>query len=686
MFKILFVIGITVFISTAYGLFVRESFQLHKDKYSAPLGFAALLLSLQFLYYPAQLFNWPSIYIHIVSSIIYLIIFIYGLTKLKQIFFEYWNLKTLWVIAYTSAFIFVFYFMSIAIARADGQMYLNYIAQNVDIEHLNMFNLWTGKTGAEFVSVYFFQGYYHFASFWVKFVNVFAALGIGSYIDSILISVWGLGILLALISSLMIVNFVSYFKYKSVWIERILLFIALFYTNFYYWKVAFAFYGNSWRSIFMAMLAYYLYRLVKEGNKNDRYSAAIVFGASIAASSSSLFIGFSMLYGLAYYWFRNKHQHTLEDLSIIAFPMVVYVLGLQFKDHFSMFLILLPITLIYYVGRFSKPGKKLLLTINNFFSNYHLWIFIIIIPILAIIYSFYSLYVDIYYPWNLTHYFNNHADYDMVKDYLFLYSNPIEKVLNLFRWGSITLLFFKFRKIKENNYQLSHFLMLALLFLNPLTTSFVSKAFASNVYYRLYESLFNAFTEILLFGVLLNYFWEKKIYRYLIVSGFVFAGFNMHYSSFILKENSSDYGFYIKQGEEVLPLYKIKGTEYDVIKALQNELKNVNLNGSHQITVVSHADTLRTYIPQVYVLFTPREYYTPGDRVDENFYQIARLWYNWEEKPSLDYSNTCTYIKEFDVDYVISERYVNYEFDGALNDCTNVIYENEEFNVRKVIK
>lgn len=686
MFKVLIVIGVTVFISTAYGYFIREFFQLKKEQFSAPLGFAAVLLSLQFLYYPAQLLNLPSLYIHTTSALVYSILSIYGLMKIKEIFKEYWKLKTLWIFAYVILFVFVFYHMSLAIARADGQMYLNYIAQNVDIDKLNMFNLWTGKTGAEFVSVYFFQGYYHFASFWVKFVNLFAYFGIGSQIDSIVISIWGLGILLALMSSMMIVNFVEYFKYKSSWIKNTLLIFALFYTNFFYWKVAFAFYGNSWRSLFMAMLMFYLYRLIREGNEKDKFSAAIVFGASIAASSSSLFIGFSMLYGLAYYWFKNNHKTTLEDLATIAFPMVLYVLGLQYKDHFTMFIMLTPITLLFYFGRFSFLGKKILLSINEFFSKYNFWVFIVIIPLAAIIYSFYSLYVDIYYPWNLTHYFNNHANYDMVKDYLFLYSSPLEIVLNIFRWFSILLLLFKFRNSKENRFVLAHFLMLSLLFLNPLTTSFVSKAFASNVYYRLYESLFNAFSEILLFGLLLNFVWDKKNLRYFVILGLIVNVLNMHYSSFILKENSSDYGFYIEQGQEVLPLYKIKSTEYEAIKALQTELDNITVSADHQITVVSHAETLRTYLPQVYVLFTAREYYTAGDRVNEEFYQIARLWYSWEEKPSIDYSNTCKYIDEFEVDYVISERYVNYQFDGALNECTEVIYENEEFNLRKVIK
>lgn len=686
MIKILFVIGLTLWISTAYGIIIREFFNLRNEHFNAPIGFAALLFTLQVLYYPAQLFNWPSYIIHGISTVVYGILLIASLWKIPNILKQYVTFKSLWIVAYVMLFAFMFYHMSIAIARADGQMYLNYIAQNMDIDQLNKFNLWTGLTGSEFVSVYFFQGYYHFASFLNVFVNSFSKLlGIGSSIDSIVVSTWGMGLLLATLSSLMILNFVDYFNYKNPWIKAILIIFSLFYTNFYYWKVAFSFYGNSYRSLFMAMMMFYIYRLIKEQNLNDRYTVAIVFGASLAASSSTLFIGFSFLLGLAYHWFRTNRETSLEDLSVMAFPMVLYVLALQYKDHFTVFLILFPITLMYYGFRFTKPVKTILHFLNQFFIRYSFRIFIILIPIGAMVFSFIDMKMDIYYPWHLFHYFDNHANYDMVKDYLFLYSSSLENLLNILRWLAILVLIVKHRTSKENRYVADHFLVLAVLFLNPLATSFVSKAFASNVYYRLFESLFNAFSEILLFGLLLNTLWNQKVVRWVLSFILLWSVFDAHYSSYIVEENTSPYGFYIKQGHDVLPLYKIKGSELDVIRSLQTELADHPIS-DHQVTVISHADGLRTFLPKVYQVFTPREYYTPGDRVNEEFYQLARLWYSWEEMPNLDYSKSCSYLQEFKIDYVISERYINYKFDGALNDCTQVIYQNAEFNLRKVIQ
>lgn len=65
-------------------------------------------------------------------------------------------------------------------------MYLNYIAQNIDNQHLNLFNLYSGKVGAEWDALYLFQGYYHFGTFLCHIINVPSVLlGIGGKIDNI---------------------------------------------------------------------------------------------------------------------------------------------------------------------------------------------------------------------------------------------------------------------------------------------------------------------------------------------------------------------------------------------------------------------------------------------------------------------------------------------------------------------
>jgi len=683
--KVFFVVLLTILVSTSYGIFLTRILKVKENGYTAPIGFAGLLFTLQIFYYPIQLFNLSSFYIHLFSFIVYGVLTVYSLLQIKEIFKQYFNLNTLVVLATFSFFLYVFYNVSISIPRADGQMYLNYISQNIDIEQLNMFNLWTGLVGEEFVTIYLFQGYYHFAGFLTKFVNVFSTVfGIGSKIDTIVVSLWGLGSIYSIISSLFIINVINYFKYKNTFIPKILLFFTLFYTNFYYWKIAFSFYGNTWRSLFMAMMMFYLFRLIKEEERNYLYLSSIIFGASIAASSSSLFIGFSILFGGAYHFFKTNNPTSFQDASYIGFPMVIYVLAIIYKDYSSLFLVLLAITVFYYSLHRTDKFKAVLLKFNSFISKYATILFLIIIPLIAILYSIVDMSLYPEYPWNLFHYFNDHAAYDMVKNYLFLHSGWVDNILNLLRWSGVLFLVLKYKNTKGYNYILSHFIILAVFFLNPFTTSFISRMFASNVYYRAFESLFNVFTETLLFGLLLNELWNKKYLRLLVSFVLIICVLFSHYGSLFVEDPTNLYGYYIKDGKNVLPLYKIKNSELDVIRAF--ELESINFSDSKdQITVVSHVDGLRTFMPNIYQVFTARQYWSAWDRIDQDFYQVARMWYGWEERTkNIDYTKSCSYLKKYEIDYVLNEIWENDDFDKAINSCTEVLYENYEYKLRKV--
>ena len=686
MFKLLLFIGLSLFVSTGFGILIQNALKISNERYSTPIGFAALLFGLQLMYYPVQIFNLSSYWIHLTSLLVYCVLFIYSLFSIVKILKQVFQIDTIWIAIYFVLFLFVFYNMSISIPRADGQMYLNYISQNVDIEQLNMFNLWTGQTGNEFVSIYLFQGYYHFAAFVVKFIGFLALdLGIGSKVDTIVIILWVFTSLYAVISAMFIINTIRSFKYKHRLIPLILLIFTLLFTNFYYWKVAFAFYGNTWRSLFMAMFLYFIYKLVTTQNKSYIIAGAILFGASIASSSSSLFIGFAILFASFYAMLKNGNITAFQDASYLGFPMVLYVLVLMYNDHIRIFLVLLPIGLFYYgFHRFSR-FKRLLELFNSFLIKHTDLIFIWILPSIAVVYSLIDMQVDSMYPWNFYHYFNNHAAYDMVKNYLFLHSDWVDNGLNVLRWLSIALIYAHTNKQVSEKYFLRYFLFLMIFFLNPFTTSFISKMFSSNVYYRAFESMFNVFSETFLFAFLLNFLWNRKLLVTLTASFLIFTVVYSHVDSFAMANPSGLYGYYINEGKTIHPMYKIKAKELDIIKVF--ETKIADWNEDKQITVVSHVDGLRTFTPQVYQVFTARQFWSAWDRIDQDFYQVARLWYGWEERPqNLDYSRSCSYLVRYEIDFVINEVWENHEFDSAIDSCTEILYDNYDFKLRKVIR
>jgi len=674
---------VVLWCSAAYGQFIKEKFSLQNLNYTIPLGFAGLLLTLQLFYYPVQYFNLNSRLLMFITIVILLVLFIYSLFIIKKIIKQHFRIQIIWVIASFALFIFIFYQISIFMMYSDTQMYLNYIAQNVNNDRVNDFLLWNGLKGVEFIAIYLFQGYFHFIAALIQILNAGKALFGLSPVDNIVISTWSMGIIYSIISSLTILEFINYFKYKSRYIKIILTLFALFYTNFMYWKISYSFYGNTWRSLFMATLMFILYKWINENRSEYKYIGAIVFGASIAASSSSLFIGFAIILGFTYYLFKTKASNIIADVSIVASPMVIYVLAILFKDHTNVAIVLSFITLIYYSHFFIKQIEKYVLMLEGFIKNHANLIFIIILPLFAIVFSFIYKYLNPNYPYDFFHYFQNHSDYDMVKDYLFIHSDIFDIFLNILRWSAILLLTIKHRKQNSINYLLSHFLLIGLFFLNPLTTVFISNAFASNVYYRAFESIFNAFSEVLLFGYLLNYLWSKKIVFWTISLLLTVTVFYQHYASYVLNDPSSNYGFAIAEGKTVMPIYKISYNEYDVIQkfiGFNNDKPIVN----KQLTVVSHANGLRTFVPDAYQLFTARQYWQTWDRVNQEFYEIAWRRFPWDEVKPLDYTKSCAYLKEFKVDYIIIETIYNSQFDLASDSCSTTLYTNGEFKIKQI--
>lgn len=669
--------------STAYGQFIKEKFELSNLNYTAPLGFAGLLLTLQVFYYPIQYFNLNSRFLMWITLVILLLIVLMSMLRISQIIKQYMRLQALWVIIAFALFIFLFYQSSIFMMYADTQMYLNYIAQNVNTSRVNDFLLWTGLQGVEFDAIYLFQGYFHFISSIIQILNMGKAMFGLAPVDNIVISTWGLGLVYSVVSSLTILEFINYFKYKSQWIKSLLTIFSLFYTNLLYWKLSYSFYGNTWRSLFMATLMFILFKWIQEERDEYKYIGAIIFGASLAASSSSLFIGFATILGFTYYRFKTKAGNIIADISILSLPMVVYVLAILAKDHLNIAIILLVISLLYFSRFIFQVVNKVLLSIEGFVKQHTNLIFIIFLPLVAIIYSFVYKYFNPSYPYDFFHYFQNHAGYDMVKDYLFIHSDIFDIFLNILRWSAVALLIYKYRVHKSSNYILSHFLLTALFFLNPLTTVFISKTFASNVYYRAFESIFNAFSEVLLFSYLFNYLWNKKFIFWFISLLLMLTVSYQHYASYILNDRTAIYGLAMAEGKTVMPIYKISYNEYDIIQnfiALNNDKPIKN----KQLTVVSHANGLRTFVPDAYQLFTARQYWYNWDRVNQEFYELAWRKFPWDEVKILDYPKSCDYLSEFSVDYIIVETIYNKEFDKATDSCTFTYYSNGEYKIKKV--
>lgn len=671
--NIIILVLMLLVLSTGVGLFVARLFKYEGKGFKAPLGFAVILAILQALYYPVQILNGPFKFIAMASLIVLFLSLIVSIIEYKGIIKDLWRKETLWVVLSLIAFLAVFYHCFLDLEFADGPMYLNYIAQNIINPSINKFHLYTGLVGQEWDGLYLYQGYYHFTSFLCWFINFpYYILHQSVYIPNIKVTVWAMGLLYSILSSMLIVNIIKSFTIEKKF-EKIILFFTLFYSNFYYWRVAFAYYGNTYRTFFVTFLMFLIVEWLHLSVKNSKKLIPFIVMAGFACSSTFLLVSFVALYSLAVYLFTIKEENAFHSCAIFVAPMVLYVAVMISRQSLVLGVAVGIIALLYYI--FHQRLSTFINVIENFLFKHSKIIFYYVIPVIAIIVSFLINTFDKDCYLNYSYYFQDHQRYDMVKDYTFRYSNYIDNILNVIRWiGVIVIL-----KCK-NSYYKTVFIMMLILFMNPLTTTTIAYTIASNVFYRSVEVMFNPLTETLLLVTVYNLFkhnWQRYSLYFLLVV-IVLIG---HSTSYVGSKEGL-YSYHVAGGKMVDPILKIERGEKEVIDILMEEQKQFD----RQMVVISQANGLRTFIPTAYQLFTARDHWYAHTRLNEEFYQIARKHYPWQEPVETHYESTCKYVQEYNVDYMIIKYWENPEFDQSSDACTETMFTGAKYKLKKVVR
>lgn len=664
---------------TGLGLWLLDVLKKTEQGFAAPVGAAVLLAMLQLLYYPIQILHGSFYAIAGVSIAVLLFALFCTLKRFKRVVHNLLRPQTLMVLIGFLAFLFVFYNSSLELEYSDSPMYLNYISQNIEAEHINLFNLYTGKTGAEWDGLYLYQGYYHFGSFLCWFINLQPFV----QIDTIVTSAWGLGSLCSLISLMFYCNMIDSFKIGSKPLKYTLYIFTFFFTNLYYWRVVFSFYGNTWRTLFITMMMFYIYQWLKTDRKSSiRYIIPILGFAGIACSSSFLFISFIVLFSLAAYLFYIKQENTLKDMSIFVIPLVIYACVYVARSSLAAGIIAVIVFTVYYAVLLYQRTIHLLSPIEAFFFRYARLIFFILIPLAAALLSLYVNLFDKSFLYGYSYYFNDHQKYDMVKDYLFIHSEWYDNIINVIRWAGVILILCK-AKAKEERYIKVTMILMLILFMNPLCTTAIAYTIASNVFYRSVEVLFNPFTETMIIVYLYRYFSKKKVLQGGLMACLLVSTAGGNIESW-QGDKGGLYGNYITEGEDENHIYKVDEDELEAIRFLQNELEG--WQEDRQPVVISQAEGTRVFLPQVYQLITARDTYYQYTRIDEELYQIARRHHDWEEKTDIDYSNTCSLLDTYDVDYLVIRYFENPEFDQATDACSVTLLTGARIKVKKVQK
>lgn len=677
MIKIFLAISLLIVVFFGYGKTMMKLLKLEKEIFAVPIGFVTFFSVLQLFYYPVQFFNLSFNLIIVITTVLLILGIILAFLHLKEV-----KVSKYWLFVVLSIFVYlgVFYFCFIDIEFSDSPMYLNYIAQNINNSTLNKFDLYSGLVGQEWDGLYLYQGYYHFASYLCWMINIpYYLLGSSGYVENIAISTWGLGLLYNVLSSMIIINIIAYLKFDNKYLKFVVLLFTLLFSNFYYWRVVLAFYGNTYRTILITMLMFYSYRFVNNENEKFKYLMMLIVGAGIACSSSFLFISFSVLICLCAYLFSNKRPNAFKDIAIIVLPIAIYASVMFYKSNKLIGMILVIIFLIYYLFKNTYIVNNICQIIEKFLFKYAKIIFFVFLPLLLIAYSFYLNVTDDDLLIDYAYALQDHQQYDMVKDYTFRYSGIIDNCLNVIRWLGVAMVIYK-AHTNGDRYIKYTFVLMLLLFLNPLCASGLAQTIASNVFYRNVEVLFNPFTESLILLCIIDNINNK--YITMGISAVLLLSTILGHALSFVDSDEGLYTFYVNGGKEVDHIYKIEHGEYEVIKRLQEELANDPIDG--QPVVISQANGMRTFIPNAYQPITTRDFYYPYNRIDWNFYEIVRKHYPWQEHVDTPYENTCMYLERYDVDYLIIKYWDNSEFDQASDACSVTIFESAEFKLKKV--
>ena len=683
MTRIVLVTVILVLLSGGTGAWLLQKLKIEQKGFSAPVGFAAILASFQLLIYPAQLFNLSFSWVKIAGIAVLTAALIFTIIKRKDVVHELWTFRTLWVLGSVTLFFVVFSQCYIDLDFSDSATYLNYIAQNINASHLNLFNPINGITGQEWDVLYLFQGFYHFGSFLCWGINApYNLMHYGTEISNLVISVWTLGMLYNALSSMLITNLVHYFRFKSRFLQFSILIFSLFFTNFFYWKMAFAFYGNTYRGMFVTMLIYCIYRWIKEDNNQIRYLILFITTAGLACSSSYLFLSFEILYSLAAFLFYRKISHALEFMLELIAPVVLYAGAFLSRGHAVAALVLVVLYLVLLLYLHKKKFTSAVNHIGLILSQHAKEIFFIGIPFFAAAGSLWIRWrtPDLENTFYYSHYFWNFRSIDMVKDYLFAYSGWFDNVLNVLRWAGVVLLIVKYQTEAERFIRDLMILMIT-FFLNPLCTILLSKTITGIVYYRAFEILFNPFTEILLFNEIYMALNNRRVLQgtlEVILAGSAVLGQTLSWRG----SDNGLYSFYLKGGKDVDPVYKTDPDEKTANEMLR-DYAAVHPQ-TDQVTLVSQSNATRTYLPNAYQIFTSRDYFYTLQRLDPEFYEIAKRHYYWLEPVKTDYSKTCSDLKKYKVDYLLLQYWENADFDHASDACAVTIYTGSKYKVKKV--
>lgn len=632
-----------------------------------PMGFGAIIALITILSFPFVYFKLSSeIYFYCVLFL-FIIPFIF-LRKfkidLKRI--DFTNIMLMFVLL--SLLIYVSYHLGLAEENFDTLHYLATIIETSNSDFLVQF-IESGYEKTTLIATEDFQAYYYFLSavyFFsqkIKLSLEFSILTLNMpiviWVGSILRFILSISILFATFEEL---------KIKSILKKVPFIILIILYFGTFYYNTVFAFYGNSFRTLYAAVLSLLVYKNLKDEEINIK-SAFLILLTSFAMngfSSSGYFITLFILYGYTISIF-NKHfiHFNLGHLYIYLMPTIVFILNvISLSYSLTMGLLLIGLLILVYV-LYKLNADKMNVFIKLSFR--------FLIPLFIFVYSAYLLLTKQI----LISFFMDGGFGDMAWGYFSFYDN-YHVLTNLLLW--ISLIYYL---LKSNDSFKIVILSIFIVFLNPVCYAFLVKYLTLLIFYRGFDSIFNIFTMTLLIHFLLESMKYKKTFYLIFLSISIYLAqhsLTEYYHQYFVPEENYD-GFSRLVDDEA-HLFEVLNTK-------------IVLENYDRAKVIGSTPTVKGFVSNIYSLidvnyyrnlkrFSDTNQSAPSELVNiftKRFYFGEPLF----DTPA-NYDQVCTYLVDEKVDFVILDKSQFYEKDGVyvplyfeVRGCASFIYENDSF-------
>lgn len=628
-------------------------------------GFTAVLSLSEIIDLFLVVFYCPTGIIFLLYAIVLVVGIVFNFLRKTEM-----NLKqSLFLVIYLVLMIFVCSNRTLGEPSFDSAFYLSHVIEGTNSLTLGGLSYESGKVLSGISAMYDLQSYYHLNSFLLFVIQHVNQVLFGTTMITSHIFVWSMTILFYIFLFCFTEMILDHLKSESSLLKLALRIFLLGCIGNFYWNNSLAFFGNTYRQLFSAVMMYTLYIVLEKRDFSFKsfFVLSMLSAAMLSVSSSALFICFILFFCFVCISFLSDFHYRGTKYILLLFPLMCFAL---LYAHCDLGIGVLPLVGVICFVAFCLFYDLILERCIG------MWMIKWLKKIVFFFFPFIMLVISVVL-WkesdlNLFMFFENYSSMDMIWDY-FNFSDLWHLVFNSIYIIGIILYI-------KNNFK-NHFglflLYIVIMFINPVHVIVIHKFLASIVFYRSYECFFNYFTCILCFVELAHLFRKYKVFEVILL---------LCTFSFSLEQIFSYYHHFYEPYDEYNKLYKVDHEEVDMLSVFHDVISYED----ERAIVVSQLDSVKGYIPNISLAFNFREvslYSVNSGKSDlvELFYPREYAGQQmFDEEP--DFQCACDELIENRIDYVIIDKEQVYLKDGhfeqiyyLVRDCAEIVYENRKY-------